>query len=85
MSKELKPITAEEAKARMRMKFNKREVRLINRYVRRATKRGYRYADFYESSFKVSHSELLTLFTELGYDIHFFRYSSDQPSFTISW
>jgi acetylglutamate kinase len=85
MSKELKIITAEEAKTMMRTKFNKREKRLINRCVRRATKRGYRYADFYESSFKVSHSELLTLFTELGYDIHFFRYSSDQPSFTIAW
>lgn len=85
MSKELKPITAEEAKAKMRLKFNKREIRLINRHVRRAARRGFRYADFYDSSFKVSHSELLTLFTELGYDIHFFRYTSDQPSFTISW
>lgn len=85
MSKELKPITAEEAKSMLRTEFSKREKRLINRHVRYATKRGRRYADFFESDFKVSHSELSTLFTELGYDIHFFRYSSDQPSFTIKW
>lgn len=85
MSKELKLITAEEAKAMMRVKFNKREIGLINRHVRRATRRGCRYANFYESDFKVSHHELQTLFEELGYDIHSFRYTSGYPAFTIRW
>jgi hypothetical protein len=85
MNKELKLITAEEAKAMMRVRFNKREIRLINRHVRRAARRGCRYADFFESDFKVSHSELQTLFEDLGYEIHFFRYMSNQPEFTIKW
>lgn len=85
MSKELKLITAEEAKTMMRMNFSKREIRLINRRIRRAARCGYRYADFFESEFKVSHSELQTLFNELGYDIYFFRYTSNQPSLTIKW
>lgn len=85
MSKELKPIAAEEAKAMMRTKFSKREIRLINRQVRRAARCGRRYADFFESDFKVSHSELQTLFEDLGYEIHYFRYMSHQPEFTIKW
>lgn len=85
MSKELKLITAEEAKTMMRAKFNKREIRLINRHVRRATRRGCRYANFYETDFKVSHHELQTLFEDLGYEIHYFRYTSNQPEFTIKW
>lgn len=85
MSKELKLITAEEAKTMMRTKFSKREIRLVNRRVRRAARRGRRYADFFESDFRASHSELRTLFEDLGYEIHYFRFMSNQPEFTIKW